>query len=579
MHRLPQPRVFFFLGFLALSVFAGCGGGGGGGGTTTIPGGGGGVPTPTPTVPAAVVTVAPIQPNALPTTTGTLPPAITSSQFATGVAYGQYVYSAAGKINFGTTTPMSTITDTDTSGKTCLVYEPANAASATPCPLAHATSSVTLTSSNDQYAILYNGQPVTGAAVTLNVSSPSTSYAVPILGAVSLGNLTFAGLSGPVGTLVLNAIDHKIYAAIGNPMAPLTVTTYSAATGYSAPSAVSVSTVNGNVNARLTANGTGSVLGGAHDITFDGSGNIWMAENNGPNATQYVAVYAANANVTNAANGSTITQAAGVFAEYQLLENDTGNPKPLRGITWDGTYIWVIDNLGEFWRINPSTATVYPNQGTSYVGTPVAVNAAHELTAQSGSPGSAFFSGAGFGQVGNLLLYNNSLWVAEDGTGGHILQITPDTTALGTGNCTANNPCLGYYTASTAGQNCPSGIAQFGGNLYVPDCITSKLVEYSPTTLAQTAVSTTTFPQFLFGGVGQTSDGWFWTVTQNGLEAIQGMNAIAPGVVTPSNAACNSVTPSFRANGFITGPDGTLLYSPANPFGNVTSAPVCGLVY
>lgn len=577
MRRLNNPSVFFFLAFLAFAVFAGCGGGGGGGGTTTIPGGGGGgVPTPTPTVPAAVVTVAPVQPNALPTTTGTLPPAITSSQFSSGVAFGQYVYSAAGKINFGTTTPSSTITDTDTSGKTCLVYEPAGAASATPCPLAHAMSTVTLTSSNDQYAILYNGQPVTGAAVTLNVSSPSTTYAVPILGAVSLGTLSFASRNGPVGTLLITG-GNTIYAAIGNPSAPLAKITYNAATGYSAPTPITVTSVNGNgAVTNLSATGTGSVAGGAHDITIGPDGNLWMIENNDGSTQQFVAVYAlTNGTAVDPVHGGTI--AAGTFAEYTLYEIDG---KPLKGIASDGNFIWVIDNLGEFWRIDPTgvnAGTVHPNLAASYAAgvTPSAgANSAHAMTLAGGT---APFDGS-FGQIGNLLFFNNFLWVSEDG-GGHIVQITRDQSAGGTATCGALNPCIGSYALSTATQNCPSGVGTDGTNLYSPDCITNKLVEYSPTTLGQIATSTTAFPQFVFGGVKQTTDLWFWTVTQTGLEAIQGMNAVAGGVVTPSNAACNSVTPSFRANGFINGPDGTLLYSPANPFGGVTSAPVCGLVY
>ncbi len=579
MRRSSPLRVFFFLAFAAAA--AGCGGGGGGGGGgSTPPGIGGGAPTPTPAVPAAVTTIGPIQPNALPTTTGTAPPAITSSQFATGVAYGQYVYSAAGKVNFGSTNPPSTITDNDTTGITCLVYEPAGAASATPCPLSSTKSSVTLTSSNDGYAILYNGKPVPGASVNLSVSSPSTSYSVPILGTVSLGTLPFASGGGPIGALAEDPISKTVYAATGNPSTPLVAITYSA-TGYGAPTPINVSSVNGAPASRLAANQATNVIGGADDLVIGPDGNLWIIENNGPNTNQYVAVYPLHTAAVNPNGGPAISPATGAFGEYLLYEVDS---KPLKGIASDGTYIWVIDNFGELWRIDPlNTAPVpgevHPNLATAYAPGTVPTFSSNAAKALTMTNGTAPFDTAGYGRLANLVFVTSSgfLWTSEDFQG-HIVQITRDTSPSGTGICSVGSPCLGTYTVSTSTQSCPSGIFSDGTNLYSADCGTIHVYKYALPGLSQT-VSAIPFPQGLLGGLYQTSDGWFWTVTSNGAEAIPSMVAITGGVATPPNTPCLNNTSNFKAIELITGPDGSLLFSPANGGGGGTSAAVCAIVY
>ncbi len=126
----------------------------------------------------ALNAIAAIVPNALPNASVTAPP-LPSANFANGLSSGPFVYSAAGKVTYGTSSPPLTVTDNDTSGATCLVYEAAGASSATPCPFAASTSSVTLTNANDGYAVLYNAKFLAGGA--LMISAPGfTSLTVSI---------------------------------------------------------------------------------------------------------------------------------------------------------------------------------------------------------------------------------------------------------------------------------------------------------------------------------------------------------------------------------------------------------------
>src|SRR5579872_6832763 len=211
----PSLNTLLPLVVVSVALIVGCGGGGGG----STPGGGGGggmhtaTPTPQPSGPN-LNAIAAIVPNALPNASVTAPP-IPSASFANGLSSGPFVYSAAGKVTYGTGSPPLTVTDNDASGATCLVYEAAGASSATPCPFANATSSVTLTNANDSYAVLYNGKFLAGGALT--ISAPSfTSLTVSITPtAIAVGpTISFMGGKAPDGALVFESMSSQLFVAV-----------------------------------------------------------------------------------------------------------------------------------------------------------------------------------------------------------------------------------------------------------------------------------------------------------------------------------------------------------------------------
>src|SRR5579872_2574183 len=116
---------------------------------------------------ATLGAIAQIVPNGLPKSSAAAPSYPTNS--------APYVYSAAGSVAVanpsntpipaGTPIQAVTITDSENGGATCLVYIPNGATTATPCPFATSASSVTLSTSGDSYAVLYNGQFVPAASI------------------------------------------------------------------------------------------------------------------------------------------------------------------------------------------------------------------------------------------------------------------------------------------------------------------------------------------------------------------------------------------------------------------------------
>ena len=107
---------------------------------------------------------------------GIAKPRVAAPSYPTNSA--PYVYSAAGTVAVtnpsntpipaGTPIQAVTITDSESSGATCLVYIPNGATTATPCPFATSASSVTLSTSGDSYAVLFNGKFAPGGAVAIS---------------------------------------------------------------------------------------------------------------------------------------------------------------------------------------------------------------------------------------------------------------------------------------------------------------------------------------------------------------------------------------------------------------------------
>lgn len=566
---------------VSVAFVVGCGGGGGG---SSTPGGGGGgtthtaTPTPQPSGPA-LNAIAAIVPNGLPNASVTAPP-IPSASFATGLSSGPFVYSAAGKVTYGTGAPPLTVTDNDASGATCLVYEPAGASSATPCPFAASTSSVTLTNASDGYAVLYNGKFLAGGALTISAPGFSSLTVSITPTAIAIGSsVNFTSGKTPDGGIVYvsnGATSGNLFAAVSDPANPLWAVPYSSTTGYGTPAAVGVQTVNGVAASTLTGTGNGSSIeGGAHDLAVDAQGNVWFTENNARNSLQYVGVYVQHGSEANP-NGGTVNAGPGAYVEYTLLPSDV-SPRSLTSIIVVGNYVYTVDEQGEFWRIDTTNGNVNPNLGAAYTSTsPAPTNAAGELTDSSGL--NSFYSTKNYVQISNLVLFNSSLWMTEQG-GGNLVQITVDpSNPITTGICSpaGANPCIGTYQASTSTEQCPNGLYTDNVDFYVPDCFDNHVYEYS-STFAQSK-SVATFTGFVNGGLKQTPDGWFWTAVTNGLAAVESMSSTTAGPATALNTACSNNNPNFRANGIIIGPDGTLLYSPSS-HNNGNKAVVCGVVY
>ena len=520
--------------------------------------------------------IAAIVPNGLPN------PATTPASYPSNAP--PFVYSAAGALSYGglsPNTPLSgvVVTDSDTSGGSCLVYIKVGSTTATPCPFATAASSVVMTNTSDTYAILYNGKFV--PAGTINISATGAASPMPVSitpTAISAGNLTFPSGGGITSGIVWDATSKNVYVTSGDPAKPLYRVPYSTTTGYGTPQAVAVANLNGNSATQLTGvntGGNGATIGGANGVVIGSDGNIWFTEHNGRSTTQYVGVYVVNAPAINPATGATVQPGSGIFLEYTLLENDS---IPTKGIASMGGYIWVISDYGDLWRINPASGVVNPNLGTAYSpGTvPSGANTAQQMTHSDGT--TPWKSTSGLYYTSNMVALNGKLWVTS-WAAGELAQISVDTASSpSAGLCTPSGPpaCIGSYVASSSGLSDPCGTTTDGTNIYVANCSSYALNQFTQ------GLSTTTAAQAfqnVYGGLVQTGDGWFWTLASTGASAVEGMTSATSGPVTASNAACNTTGDLIHANGLIVGPDGTLLIAPMTQGGGSGLSVICGVVY
>ena len=255
-------------------------------------------------------------------------PSVAAPSYPTNSA--PYVYSAAGTVAVtnpsntpipaGTPIQAVTITDSESSGATCLVYIPNGSTTATPCPFATSASSVTLSTSGDSYAVLFNGKFAPGGAVAISASfvgasptpAPITVSITPTI--FSAGTVNFSGY-GPSGSMVYDSTNKNIYVATASGGTPLYKVAYSSTTGYGTPSAINVASSNGS---SATALLEGDSPGGINAMVIGPDSNIWFIEHNGRDTTQYVGVAAINSSVINPTNGATISPGTGVFAEYTV---------------------------------------------------------------------------------------------------------------------------------------------------------------------------------------------------------------------------------------------------------------------
>src|SRR5579863_8472137 len=156
-------------------------------------------------------------------------PSVAAPSYPTNTA--PYVYSAAETVAVsnpsGTPipagTPISsiTVTDNESGGASCLVYIPNGATTATPCPFATSASSITLSTSGDGYAVLYNGKfvpagsiSITGAVAGGVTPTPITVSITPTV--FSAGTVSLSGCCASVGSTVYDSINKNVYVGMAN---------------------------------------------------------------------------------------------------------------------------------------------------------------------------------------------------------------------------------------------------------------------------------------------------------------------------------------------------------------------------
>lgn len=513
---------------------------------------------------------------------------------------GGYAYSTAGTVTVadpngspipaGTKIQTLTVTDTDTSGATCLVYIPNGASSASPCPFASAASTINLSTSGDSYAVLYNGKFVPNGTITIDGVIPGASatpapISAPILPSTfALGSATFA--KGPSGNILYDPTSKKIYAGVNDSSHPLATVAYSATTGYGALSSIAVTSVNGSGASSLSGDRAVSTM------VLGPDNNIWFIENDrrSRTTTTYVAAAVINSSAINPTNGSTVSPGAGVFVEYALATGQTyvNRPgstyhKPSVGTiaSFDG-YIWVLTRTGDFWRIDPTTGNVNPNLSNGY--TPG--SSATQGNPISDSTGANFISGTSRRKMvyTPLVAIGTKLYqgVTKDGS---LAALALDTSASpSAGLCSPSGPppCIATFTKSATGavSSSSAGGGTDGTSYYFVNQQTGKIAKITP---PSTIVTSTAAFGTLVGGFYITTDGWIWTLTAAGAQAIPSMTAASPVTLGNQAAACGSQGYGLKrgAFGFAVGPDGTLFFSPDddNQLGSAAYSPICAVVY
>lgn len=528
------------------------------------------------------------------------------------------VYSAAGTITAtdasSNTIPANnaiqpvTITDTDTSGATCLVYIPSGASTATPCPFASAASSVTMNNSSDSYAVLYNGKfvPAGTLNITASIASPAPATTpAPITVSItptvfSMGSISFARGAGPIGALVYDPMNGTVYAGTGNSSTPLYGVTYGAS-GFGTPTAVNVTSVNGVAATALSSAGTNYyyVSAGVNAAIIGPDNNIWMIEHNGePGNTncclpQYVAVAVLHTAVVNPNGGAAIQPGPGVFAEYTVFSSPGSSgyaTTPLHGIASMGGFIWVIDKDGGFWRINPATGLVSPNLSPGYSPgtTPTEpVNGGFPITDPTGAtPISGTSSRKSF--FSPLVPLGSTLY-AVNGKNSAFDAFAVDTTAApSAGLCTPAGPppCIATYQESLIGSltgtrgsgNFAAGGGTDGTSVYA---LNSSKQVYKVTPPSTMATSAGAYTLTNGGGIFLTPDNWLWTLSDGGVQALTSMTSSAAPVTPTTVSACGSQAYLDRGSFPMTlVPNGTLVFTPVISSGTATSSAVlCGVVY
>ena len=397
---------------------------------------------------------------------------------------------------------------------------------------------------------------------------------------------------GPIGSVAYDSTGSTVYVGTGNPSTPLYTVAYSLTTGYAAPSPVNVTSLNGapatqlsGSNSSAGGNGGSSVNGGVNAMVIGPDNNIWIAEHDSRQILQYVAVAAIHSAVVNPITGATIAPGPGVFAEYTLDSSSSccspGGP-PLHGIASMGGFIWVTDLEGDLWRINPTNGLVNPNLAVGYLpgqsSTEVGrVTDPSETTVIGGVPGSS----NGYTFQAALVPLNGVLYIANRLHSSFDALSVDTSSSPSAGICTTPGPppCIATFTQSLSGAltNPISGTTD-GTSYYVLGDSTGNVLKITPpSTLTTSASAYTSY----YGGLGISADGWIWTLTSSGVQALLSMTSSASPVSPTVLTACSTTQTLQRgALPFLAGPDGTWLFSPNyTASSSSTAAMLCAVVY
>jgi hypothetical protein len=432
-----------------------------------------------------------------------------------------------------TITPV-TITDTDTSGSTCLIYVKSGATSATPCPLTQSGSSVTLSNTSDAYVVAYANKFIPAAGITLNArfststSLLSTTQQLTVTPTAVAGGAALGTASS--GAILYDSTSSAVYTGLQSSTTPLTATAYSSSTGYGTPAKVAITSVNGSAST-TTLTGSSGVTG----IALGPDSNIWMAENNGSSTTQYVAVYLVNASGLIPGTSTSVASGTGKFIEYTLTGGTAS--ATVTGIATFNSYVYVTDTKNDLWRINPAKGTFISN--------------------------AALASGPSWNS--NMVTFGSNIYVA-DTANKKLVSLAADTSTTPAGNLVSVTSSTSTFANAT-----PSALGTDGAT-YIFVQNGTAVAQYNGSfsqTLSSAAFGSAS------GGFGLGADGYFWTQSASGAGYMAAINISTAGSTVPVST-CNAGTFVQGANGVILGPDNTVLTAPA---GSTTTAAFCGVIY
>ena len=275
----------------------------------------------------------------------------------------------------------STISSSDTSGNTCLVYVPNGANTGTACTYPHAGSTpapVTIKASNDGFAIQYNNGPMNPAgSITISGTNPGTGNVAPASVSVAnpqpaIGHNTSGSTTLWGGGIVY--LNNNIYTTQNDANNPIGVTSY--ANGVAGSNVTNIA-----ASPALTNAPAGGLIVGP-------DGNLWGTEQNN---TKVFEISTAGATKEYTISCPTGTSGGSAGAATQL--------GPQTGIASGGGFVWVTcaDVAGR------NTANNYINQ----------INPSNSAVTTCNPP--AAFQ---YGTFANGLIYSNATLYTEEIAGG-----------------------------------------------------------------------------------------------------------------------------------------------------------------
>ena len=233
-------------------------------------------------------------------------------------------------------------------------------------------------------------------------------------------------------------------------------------------------------------------LSSPHQLTFDSSGNLWVADTGNNRVLEYLTAAAPSPLVSPLLPPLFSTgQAAAIVLGQSLFTTGAANSSPaVSGLTTAGTTSVVLQDSNAIWPVNQwvGSSLTYTATGQSL---PIASNTANTITttiAFSPAPGvgSAFTVGPSSTSLSGpygVAFNSGDIWVSDTGNN-RVLEYTPAFS-----NDEAASTVIGqtFLTQSVAGQvqtslRQPTGIAfDYWGDLWVADTGNNRVLAYDPT--------------------------------------------------------------------------------------------------